>query len=207
MREHRDELAELKGFDISALDQLIGLVDRAEKAEIVWLDEQIKHRKPSMHETRDEAIRLRFRLAAAAHYVLPADSFELKDLQGFHRRRSLPSICYDLKVLAKIVDEHPGLFEAMPSLPERPGEKALELANLLYAGSYSDKLQKAMEARNQAFTLLALAVNEVRAGARFLFRHEPELLKRVTDGVTKKQRQRQKRAKRKQSESAETEES
>ena len=175
----RSRFAALPEFDMGALDQLPELIRRVEQAEIRWADLRRQRKSVSHMQLRDEAVSLRYRLVAAAGFLEREGKKPLKD--GFHERRALPSLVADLRALADLVDERAAEFSAASDLPEHPAEAARQLAATLVRGRYDSTVSRARDDRNAALVLMELAVYEVRCGRRFLFRHEPELLKWQAD--------------------------
>lgn len=190
----RSRFAALPELDIAALDQLPELTRRAQSAEVAWGIRRQERSRLAARRKRDEAIALRSRLVSAIRYVRRADESLQRRLVGLRKRRTLPGIVADLRWLASIVDEQPGAFATAPALPAEPAQAARVLVEELIRGGYSPEADKAQHERNAAFVLLGLAVSEVRAAGRFLFRHEPKLLARMCDEVTRGQRGRPKRA-------------
>ncbi|MGI5863592.1 MAG: hypothetical protein ACOX6T_16265 [Myxococcales bacterium] len=184
----RARFAALPDLDLAALDRLPELVDRVEQAELIWTDLKIKRGTFSLRRLRDEAVSLRYRLVAAAEFVDPEGPKPLKD--GFHERRTLPRLVADLRTLADLVDERPEDFSGAKSLPERPSVVARQIADALVLGGYDSALARAQADRNAAFALLDMAVQEVRSAGRYLFRHEPDLLARLSDQSRRRPRRR-----------------
>ena len=176
-----ERFATLADFDLSAIDCLPALAERAECAELAFVRFRSKRARVSLSGVRNEAIALRFRLVAAARHALRADPTPLIPLEGFHRRRALPNLVSDLTLLAGLVDEHVEAFASAGGLPDAPAEVARKLCEALVRGPSSPAHRRARGDRNAAFALLVLALAEVRSGGRYLFRYEPKVLALFSD--------------------------
>jgi hypothetical protein len=187
-RPVRAQLAALTDFNLEALDRLPAIVELAEQAESRLAASKQERSGVSLSQTREEGIALRFRLASATRLLFPFDSKIQKRLEGFHRRRALHAIVGDLLKLADYADCHPEDYAKAPGLPKQPGQEARRIAELLGSGLSEAELSKARQDRNAAAALLAMAVSEVRAGGRYLFRNDPELFERFADRVREEDR-------------------
>ncbi|HCF56910.1 MAG TPA: hypothetical protein DFS52_02800 [Myxococcales bacterium] len=175
----RERYAILPDFDLAALDKLPELVARAQSAEVDWANRNLASAQVSMSGLRDEAIALRFRLVKAARVVFSGDEKKLRLLDGVPQRRDLPRLVGDLRRLAKLIDARAEDFARVPRLPASPADEARRIAQQLTAGRYDPALVAARERRDAAVALMELAVKEVRCAGRYLFRHEPRLLRSI----------------------------
>ena len=189
---HRELYAALTGFDVAALDCLPVLIDRVEGAEVELRKARTGKRRNSQRRTRDEAISLRFRMVEAARFGLRDEPDLLLPLEGFHKRRRLPNLVGDLERLAAIGKKHPQVFAGLPGLPERPVETAQRLGDLLVRGPRDPVFNRVQGDRNAVTALLIMVLAEVRAGGRFLFRHDPKMLERFQDLALRTRRHRAK---------------
>jgi hypothetical protein len=177
----RDRLVQLQGFEPAALERLPDLIERTFQAEITLTNERTKKGQRSLRRVREEAVSLRSRLATAAKRVCCDDVSLRGQLKGLHRQRTYAILVGDLKRLADLVDERPEMLSAVPGLPDNSARAARELAQKLIEGAPASGFRKALGDRNALTALLVAAVHEVRAGGRFLFRWDEEMLERFAD--------------------------
>ena len=171
----RPQLLGLPGFDVADLDDLPALIKEVDGAELAWQRVRLGARASSRTDARAEAEKLRGDLMAAGRYLLRKDPAAQADLDVIAEGDGLADLVSDLRALAGFARAHAREWAAAP-LPAGATERAVELASTLEAAKDNDAALAAQGKRNSAFLILAHAVEEVRAAARFLLRAEPRRL-------------------------------
>ena len=112
----------------------------------------------------------------AGRYLLRKDPKAQARLDQIAEGEGLADLIQDLKDLADFAVANAKVLAAAPRLPKDAVAQARTLAASLTDGVDSAGANDAQARRNQVYAVLASAVDEVRAGARFLFHDEPKLL-------------------------------
>jgi hypothetical protein len=179
-RKLRDALLELPGFDARAVDELGPRAEALRAADAAWqaLRDQSADAPTTTVALRRQAEGLRADLLASARFhlrKLPDAQRVLDELSPGSRLRTLAA---DLAALVELCRQHAAAWAKESLLPGDVLEQAASLGQALLAlPEEPPEAAQAFERRNLTFWLLDDAVEEVRAGARYLYRREPKKLR------------------------------
>jgi len=167
------------GIDLSLLEALptrIGALRHAQSrwnaARFVLEDAQREWSaaSPRGHELRDE-------LLATLRFAFRRDPALLDRVRAVAEGASDPDMIQDLSDLALLARENSALVEAIggdPELVAQAEAQAGVLARLLAAARSEGTTSEAKELRDRAYVLVKQAVDEVRAGGRYIHRKDPD---------------------------------
>ena len=192
LKPHKKALLALPGFDASDLSELGALTAALSDAERTWDRIRIRRGEDSLTAMRKDAEAWRRDALAAGRYLLRKDKRALGELDRIAEGEGLADLVADLGELRTFIADHPQAFEAL----EKPIDVAAaeKLASGLGQGGDGPAASEALSARNRAYWALDSAVTEIRAGLRFLLRHEPKKLASLLSQFEAQKRARQRKA-------------
>ena len=172
----RAKLARLPGFRIEELADLPALVSALTKAEQHWTRARVEKQAVSLKAVRAEAEKLRRDMMAAGRFLLRRDPAAQRELDRIAEGEGLADLIHDLHDLAEFGETHRAAWAADATLPKDTVTRARALAAQLTGGVDREPAIAALGRRNQIFAALQVAVEEVRAAARYVLRHDPKRL-------------------------------
>lgn len=178
----KSDFAKLAGFDVDDLEGLRELAAALDDAEAEWKRHRLDKKASTLGAERREAEDLRATAIASGRYLLRHDPRAQSDLDQIQEGEGLADLIQDLRDLHRFIAAHGDAFAHDQYLPEGAAQRLVLLADQLAAGADSDASDLAQSERNRRYWVLAHALSEVRAAARYLFRNKPKKLDLFVSG-------------------------
>ena len=173
------EALEAAGLDWTLVEALPARAGALREAESIWLmqrftraeaQRQWKVAEPEAYELRDD-------LLAALRYAYRRSPDLLGRVSAIAEGRGRPDMILDLNAIAALGRQHPEPLVAIGfdlARLDAAAAKSDALAKLLAARESDDPDDPPKKVRDQAFTYLKQAVDEVRDCGRYVFRKSPQ---------------------------------
>jgi hypothetical protein len=192
-RADAEKILALPGFKAEQLNNLEAYIEYLAQKERAWA---FLRDGKAFASVRNEAEAFRKEFVASASYLLRGDDSAQQEIERIKAGSGLEDLSTDMGDIA-VLAEKPAVAVRLaiePRLPADIGAHARDLGKRLVKSKDSADALEAQAQRNLAFWLLADAVDEVRAGAKYLHRDDPMKLDSLSSQYEAR-RKRQSRAK------------
>ncbi len=180
-RKHRARLSALP-FRHALVDELPARIEALREAEAEWRAVRARRTPEAFKRDRAEAEALKRDLLAAGRYLLRHDGDAQAELSLIVEGDGLADLVSDLDALARFADARRKALRAA-DLPgglagaiKRSRQLARGLSEAASDEASDASAGEALGRRNRCCALVAEALDEIRAAARYAFRHEPRSL-------------------------------
>lgn len=170
-----EKLLALPGFKTEKLNNLEAYIEHLGQKERAWA---FLRDGKAFAEARNVAEAFRKEFVDSARYLLRDDDRAQQEIDRIKAGSGLEDLSTDMSDIAALA-EMPGVSAKLalePKLPQDVPAHARALGLRLIKTKDSAEALEAQAQRNLAYWLLADAVDEVRAGAKYIHRDEPEKL-------------------------------